>query len=305
MLSVDTMVKQEIRKKIEILSGLRDAQAQAIGLVVAKSVIGNPGTLAHDVGYITQLLETALVHSSRPYEMRQNEEFVDPVASSSTSPQEIADRLISLSKTFNHRRASFVGQISRNARPSKLSRYWPLVVGFYLGGSQALSYLNNREDQIKLWLYDLQRTISSFWTNWIIQPTTKILATIRHDEGSEVALLSSRSLSADLESLERMVVEFAQDNPQYSMAESLEALKESARNGDLTPVLVAYESNIKSPLRSALTGSLVRALLIQIQKTKVDVEVAINGIDKLLKSQQLVFGFVGSLEEKDVKVPLS
>jgi hypothetical protein len=39
-------------------------------------------------------------------------------------------------------------------------------------------------------------------------------------------------------------------------------------------------------------GDLVRALLIQIQKTKVDVEVAISGIDTLLKSQELVFGWV-------------
>jgi nuclear-control-of-ATPase protein 2 len=38
-------------------------------------------------------------------------------------------------------------------------------------------------------------------------------------------------------------------------------------------------------------GDLVRALLIQIQKTKVDVEIAIGGIDALLKSQELVFGF--------------
>ena len=40
-------------------------------------------------------------------------------------------------------------------------------------------------------------------------------------------------------------------------------------------------------------GNLIRALLIQIQKTKVDIEVAMGGIDALLKSQELVFGFVG------------
>ena len=32
--------------------------------------------------------------------------------------------------------------------------------------------------------------------------------------------------------------------------------------------------------------------MIQVQKTKVDVEVAMGGIDSLLKSQELVFGFV-------------
>ena len=41
-----------------------------------------------------------------------------------------------------------------------------------------------------------------------------------------------------------------------------------------------------------ISGSLLRLILIQIQKGKVDGAVAINGIDKLLKSQQLVFGIV-------------
>jgi nuclear control of ATPase protein 2 len=61
----------------------------------------------------------------------------------------------------------------------------------------------------------------------------------------------------------------------------------------LTPVLKAYEREMQSPIRNAIMGDLVRTLLIQVQKTKVDVELAIGGIDSLLKSQQLLFGFVG------------
>lgn len=49
----------------------------------------------------------------------------------------------------------------------------------------------------------------------------------------------------------------------------------------------------QSPLRSAVGGSLIRALLIQVQKVKVDVALAMDGIEKMLRSQQLTFGFVG------------
>src|SRR5436189_2987938 len=63
--------------------------------------------------------------------------------------------------------------------------------------------------------------------------------------------------------------------------------------GDLSPVLRAYEKDLRKPFIGFVRGDLVRTLLIQIQKTKVDVEVAMNGIDALLKSQELVFGFVG------------
>jgi len=102
-----------------------------------------------------------------------------------------------------------------------------------------------------------------------------------------------------MDSLERMVVEFAKDNTQYlpsdapNVDDAMQVVRKGVREGDLSPVLRAYESDLRTPFRSAVTGSLVRALLIQIQKTKVDVEVALSGIDRLLKSQQLVFGFVG------------
>lgn len=49
----------------------------------------------------------------------------------------------------------------------------------------------------------------------------------------------------------------------------LQQLAEQIRQGDLTPVLRIYEEDIKAPVRTALTGSLVRSLLIQIQKAKV------------------------------------
>ena len=112
--------------------------------------------------------------------------------------------------------------------------------------------------------------------------------------------MGRQSLQTDMDSLERMVVEFARDNTQYlptdanaSAIDAMEIVRAGVREGDLSPVLRAYEVDLRTPLRSAVTGTLIRTLLIQIQKTKVDVEVALSGIDRLLKSQQLVFGFVG------------
>ena len=99
-----------------------------------------------------------------------------------------------------------------------------------------------------------------------------------------------------------MVVDFAIDNPANASATGSSApltaneiadLRVRIREGDLTPVLKAYEKDLTSPFMGTVRGNLIRALLIQIQKTKVDVEVAIGGIDNLLKSQELVFGFIG------------
>ena len=46
-------------------------------------------------------------------------------------------------------------------------------------------------------------------------------------------------------------------------------LAQKIREGDLTPVLRLYEEDIKQPIRSAVTGTLIRSLLIQVQKMKV------------------------------------
>ena len=49
----------------------------------------------------------------------------------------------------------------------------------------------------------------------------------------------------------------------------------------------------QTPVKSAAFGTLIRTLLIQIQKVKVDVDLAMNGIEKMLQSQQLTFAFIG------------
>ena len=104
--------------------------------------------------------------------------------------------------------------------------------------------------------------------------------------------MSKKSLEGDRDSLERMVVDFAMDDKTIgSLSEAdITEIRAKVQEGDLTVVLKAYERDLRRPFMGTVKGDLVRALLIQIQKTKVDVEVAMGGIDALLKSQELVFG---------------
>ena len=197
-------------------------------------------------------------------------------------------------------------------RPSTITRYWPLGATILFSGSTILRLLFNNKENIISWIQDSYTTVIDFWQNWVVKPITDIISTIRHDESSQIALMSRQSLQADMDSLERMVVEFAKDNTQYlpsspaspasinstataspKVEDALEIVRKGVRQGDLSPVLLAYEADLRTPLRSAVTGNLIRTLLIQVQKTKVDVEFALSGIDQLLKSQQLVFAFVG------------
>lgn len=189
---------------------------------------------------------------------------------------------------------------TKYGRPSRLVRYWLPAGALLLSSTTILRIFANRRAEIITWLKDLGSTARDFWLNWVIEPTKKIIGTIRHDQDSEVAIMSKDSLRGDRESLERMVVDFAVDNPASAGYggvplddTQISEIRAKVKQGDLTPILRAYEKDLRSPLVGTVRGDLIRTLLIQVQKTKVDVEVAISGIDALLKSQELVFGFVG------------
>jgi nuclear-control-of-ATPase protein 2 len=182
-------------------------------------------------------------------------------------------------------------------RPSRLIRYWIPVTVLLLSGSTILPLVASRRAEIRQWIEEFGTTVIDFWTNWVVEPVKNLIGTIRHDESSEVAIMSKDSLKADRASLERMVVDFAADHHSESGARYTESeiadIREKVKGGDLTPVLRAYERDLKKPFVGTIRGDLVRALLIQVQKTKVDVEIAIGGIDSLLKSQELLFGLIG------------
>ncbi|KAJ5543046.1 hypothetical protein N7535_005475 [Penicillium sp. DV-2018c] len=211
-------------------------------------------------------------------------------------PLDLIERLVRVlrDKLPNHA-VSTSKFISRHGRPSRLVRFWLPVSVAVFTGSTSMRFLANRQEDIIQWIVNIGSTTVDFWGNWVVDPIRKLIGTIRHDEKSEIAIMSKNSLLADRASLERMVVDFVRDRPELSRGvwDDTAAIVDSVKEGDLTPVLRAYERDLRSPFVGTVKGDLIRALLIQIQKTKVDVEIAISGIDALLKSQELVFGFVG------------
>ena len=217
----------------------------------------------------------------------------------SSQPVQIAVRLQQLLEIDIPARVKSLGQAtSQFGRPSRIVRYWLPAVLILSSGSTILRVISNRKAEIITWFQDLETTIIDFWANWVVEPTKKVISTIRHDKDSEIAIVSKDSLKNDRSSLERMVVQFATDNPdtpdgsRYTETQ-LADVKAKVAQGDFTPVLRAFEKDLRRPFVGTVRGELIRALLIQIQKTKVDVEFALGGIDNLLRSQELVFGFVG------------
>jgi nuclear control of ATPase protein 2 len=320
ILSPFALCRTEARKKQNGLKKLREMSATAIGLLMDEGLTfqhyddeeknHSKGSESPDLGQdewrntvskSVSLLESVLtnVNSDHVVVADFEESVFSTVEAESNGPSPfgLTDKLIHILDKHlpGQEEASYKIAVDFG-RPSRLVRYWIPATALLLSGSTLLRIFANRKAEIKQWIQEFGQTVIDFWSNWVIEPSKKLIGTIHHDEESEVAIMSKDSLKADRASLERMVVDFAVDHPENGTAytdSQVADIRAKVKEGDLTPVLRAYERDLAKPFMGTVRGDLVRALLIQVQKTKVDVEVAIGGIDALLKSQELLFGFVG------------
>lgn len=325
ILSPFSICRIQARKNQTKIKRLRETNATAIGLIVGEGLSFQPvddstktlssrsdrvhwqSTVAKSVSLLENVLRNATTTDTTIAEFEENvftavegdPEYVatDNTHETTTDAAKLAKRMLHIIDThLPQQEREYLTLSSENGKPSRLVRYWIPGVIFLLSGSTLLRVFANRKAEILQWFRDLGSTAQDFWLNWVVEPTKKLVGTIRHDQDSEIAIQSKESLKADRDSLERMVIDFAIEHPEngtkYTEPE-IAAIRLKVKEGDLTPVLKAYEREMQSPIKNAVMGDLVRTLLIQVQKTKVDVEVAIGGIDSLLKSQELLFGFVG------------
>ncbi|KAK4217845.1 ATP synthase regulation protein NCA2-domain-containing protein, partial [Rhypophila decipiens] len=324
VLSPVDVSRAEARRKRADLLRVKATTAAGLGMLMAEGfnfnsptasdhdkTLGWRGVLERSVYLMDMLLQN--ITAARDLEMSAFEDKVfetvyeDPDLAvkafqfnTKRKTSQIATRLLNiLRESYPYHVSEFSVLREENGRPSRLVRYWLPAVALLASSSTLLRIFVRRKQDIATWIRELGATTRDFYLNWVVEPVRKIIATIRHDNNSEIALMSRDSLKADRESLERMVVDFALDRPDIAVGAStisesqIADIRAKVGEGDVTPILKAYERDLRKPFVGAIKGDLVRALLVQIQKTKVDLEVAISGIDSLLKSQELVFGFVG------------
>ncbi|OZJ06885.1 hypothetical protein BZG36_00236 [Bifiguratus adelaidae] len=175
-------------------------------------------------------------------------------------------------------------------RPSYVTRYWLPCLSFYMASNLVIRYVVSRKQDIRLWIQEAIRTANDFVVHWVYEPMERVWQTIRMKD-NDLVLISKESLNSDWESLERMVTQFARDYYHFT-DDQIAELSKQVRDGDLSIVLKVYENEIKNPVKNAVMGELVRTLLIQVQKVKVDVDAAMAALNKLLKSNELNFAFL-------------
>lgn len=186
-----------------------------------------------------------------------------------------------------------VSQLMRACGPPRtLTRVWPLLLAYPLVSYALVRGLYVHGASVRAQVAWVRDAVHGLVVHWVYEPLLRLLDTLRAGRAERAQLVRVESLAANEQSLQRMVASLGRDKLRLN-DEALAALQARTRAGDLTPVLQLYESAMRTPLRALLTGTLVRPVLIQVQKAKVDLETALSGIEWVLRSQELLIGAVG------------
>ncbi|KAJ8502573.1 hypothetical protein ONZ45_g11630 [Pleurotus djamor] len=223
----------------------------------------------------------------------ENDTLTDRKTPSDAPPLLLLNEFVT--STFPTHKASHLDALHSASlfRPSRLTRIWPKLVLLPPLAWLAVRTLYNRRSNLYELYQDAIDTMQGFLRGWVLDPINDILRTVKSGGDDERGIIvRAEGVKADMESLQRMAIALAQEELGYTTSQ-LETLRERVGMGDLTPIAEIYEEGIKRPVKSALFGSLIRSVFIQVQKTKVDVDQALTGIDKLIRSQELTFAFVG------------
>ena len=118
---------------------------------------------------------------------------------------------------------------------------------------------------LERWISEASVSMKRFLTEHVVQPSVAIYDKIFRNT-TVTTSASAESLAEERASLQRMIEDFAVEH--YKEEETLKL----AKKGDMLPVLRIYEKELQHPVRNLVAGSILRALLIQVQALKANVE---------------------------------
>ncbi|TFY83106.1 hypothetical protein EWM64_g910 [Hericium alpestre] len=282
------LTRQEVKVKRQELQHIRDERAEVLGELVDKREQLERALLDEKSGSADERQLSFLHELDQTIADRAGD------ATLTGPPPSLVATLAYVSSTLLPQHTADHAEHLRThglLKPSRLVLLWPRLVLLPPLGLYAIKQLYASQDSLIAMGQDAWATVKGFWRGWLVEPMKDMVKTVRAG-GDEGMIVSKESVDADLQSLERMALDLAREKLHYSPTQ-LNELSAKIRVGDLTPILQIYEDDIKSPVRSAIGGTLLRSLFVQVQKAKVDIDQALAGIDKLLKSQELTFAFVG------------
>ncbi|KAG5238135.1 protein DGS [Salix suchowensis] len=208
---------------------------------------------------------------------------------------EISDAINVIYKNLEKLDSYISVMVSKHQKPSKLSQYWIrhtcCVVGLSFCSLWLLrhSRLMGSPD-IDNWIREAKDSTISFFNDHVEQPLLSIRDELfdtfrkRHKGVMEV-----EEVQLTANSLHRMLLDFSEQT-------KAQKFPEHASDQEMLEIVMdRYEKELMHPIQNLLKGELAHALLIQVQKLKLDIETAMLELDQILKANEINFAILAAL----------
>lgn len=185
--------------------------------------------------------------------------------------------------------------VAHYEKPRSLVRYWLHYSGGAVGLAVASVWLVQHSrlggsDDLERWIDKAREDSYLFLDKRVHQPLTAIKGELfdtfrKRRQGS--AQLEEVKLASD--ALNRMVKEFV------TQTKGIKVASTASEQELMKMVMSRYEQELVNPVKNLLGGELARALLIQVQKLKLDVEMAVLDLNQILRANEINFAILAFL----------
>ncbi|PRQ17009.1 putative nuclear control of ATP synthase 2 [Rosa chinensis] len=208
---------------------------------------------------------------------------------------EIRDSINLISQNLEKLESHLTFIVDKHRKPRRVTRYWiPYTCGA-VGLSVCSVWLIRHSrlsgsHDIDNWVREAKDSTVSFLRDHVEQPLLSIRDELfktfrqRHKgmmELEEVQLTSN--------SLHRMLLAFSEQTKGQNFPEN-------ASDQEMLEIVMArYEKELEHPIHNLVNGELARALLIQVQKLKLDTETAMLELNQILRANEINFAILAAL----------
>ncbi|XP_075100146.1 protein DGS1, mitochondrial [Nicotiana tabacum] len=306
-----------ISERINILSSLRYRLATFLAQVYMKvdkageELVKDPerslSTLLIEMNDLFLKLEASIGHF---HAMRQQSSSVDESYSfplifeklpevnqegSRWTDCEIRDATNLIYQNIDRLNTYLAAIVTIHRKPRRVTRYWiPYTCGIVGISICSLWFIRHSSlvgsSDIDNWIREAKDSTRSFWNDHVEQP----LLSIRDDlfytfRKRQKGAMEPEEVQLTADSLHRMLQAFTEQT------KGEKAPPNATDQQMLEIVMMRYEKELMHPIQNLFSGELSRALLIQVQKLKLDIEEAMLELDQILRANEINFAILAAL----------
>lgn len=208
---------------------------------------------------------------------------------------EIRDAINLISQNLEKLESHVCFIVNKHRKPRRATRYWIRYTCGAVGLSVCSMWLIRHSrlsgsHDIDNWVREAKDSTVSFLHDHVEQPLLSI-----RDELFETfrkrhkGMMEHEEVQLTANSLHRMLLAFTEQTEGKNLP------KNASDQEMLEIVMARYEKELEHPINNLLKGELARALLIQVQKLKLDTETAMLELNQILRANEINFAILAAL----------